>query len=65
MFSEKVLKDIIQELLQARLYESDNIDNSLIMFRSYTMALEDVYHRLTGKELKLDQDLATSDIGWF
>jgi len=47
---------------ETREHELDNLPNSNLIMKYYTMALEDVYHYLTGKRLKFAQDV--DDIDW-
>jgi hypothetical protein len=56
------LEDTLVMLFETRSYELDNLPDSVLIMKYYSMALEDVFYRLTKKQLDLGVDLDEYDL---
>lgn len=50
------LEDACLLFFERRNHELDNLPDSVLIMKYYSMALEDIYHHITGKRLEFAQD---------
>ena len=62
-FAHDYVLDVMAEMIDERSNESDVADNikTQHQFEGYTMALEDLYYRLYGKQFDIGQDIEPVD----
>lgn len=56
------LEDAIAILIETREYESENIPDSVLIMKYYTMAMEDLYFDLFGRKLDLGDYIDENDL---